>query len=169
MKTIENILRFLSRLLAWLSAVCIMLMMLHVCGDVILKYAIKKPIIGTAEVVAYYYMVAAVFLPLPLVEFRNAGVSVTLFYDLIKSVPVKRMMTVVAYIGQILFFAMLAYRGWLDALISFGKLEIVEGQTTIFIWPGTFFLPLGFGLAVLVSTLRLFQVMFKPDWERIVG
>lgn len=145
-----------------------MLMMVHVFGDVALKYLINQPIIGTAEVVAYYYMVAVVFLPLPLVEFRNAGVSVTLFYEMVKNSSIKRLIMMFAFIGQIIFFAMLAYQSGLDALVSLSKFEIVEGVTVIYIWPATFFLPLGLGVAAIVSLLRFLQVLFLPEWQEIV-
>lgn len=168
MKIFEKILLLLSNLLAWLSALCITLMMVHVFGDVALKYVLKKPIIGTAEVVAYYYMVASVFLPLPLVEFRNAGVSVTLFYDIMSNSSIRRMIMLFAFIGQVIFFGMLAYQSGLDALESLSKFEIVEGQTTLYIWPAAFFLPLGLGVAALVSLLRFFQILLIPDWEQIV-
>lgn len=168
MKKIERILTLLSTILAWLSVICISLMMVHVALDVILKYAIKQPIMGTAEVVANYYMVAAVFLPLPLVEFRNAGVSVTLFYDMIGSHSIRRMIMLFAFLGQIIFFSMLAYESGLDALESFSKLEIVEGQIAIYIWPATFFLPLGLGVAAIVSVFRVFQVLLLSDWEQVV-
>jgi TRAP-type C4-dicarboxylate transport system permease small subunit len=168
MKKTERILTFLSNILAWLSVICISLMMVHVFLDVFLKYAIKQPIMGTAEVVANYYMLAAVFLPLPLVEFRNAGVSVTLFYDLISNRSFRRMIMLFALVGQIVFFVMLGYESGLDAIESFRKLEIVEGQIAIYIWPATFFLPLGLGVAAIVSVFRVFQVLLLSEWEQIL-
>lgn len=165
MKKIESILTVLSNILGWLSALCITLMMVHIFADVALKYTLKLPITGTAEIVAYYYMLAAVFLPLPLVELRNAGVSVTLLYDMISRKTVRRILLVLAYIGQVVFFAILAYQSGFDALESLSKFEIVEGQTKLYIWPATFILPLGLGVAAIVSVFRIFQVLLLPDWE----
>ena len=167
MKKIETVIKFLSHLLAWLSAICISLMMIHVFADVILKYALKRPIVGTAEVVAYYYMLAAVFLPLPLVELRNAGVCVTLFYDRM-STSVRHIIVLFSYVGQFLFYSILAYQSGLDALDSLGKLEVVEGQITLYIWPATFFLPLGLGVAAILSAFRFVQLVYRPDWEKLV-
>ena len=113
MKKFESILTVLSTILGWLSALCITLMMVHIFADVVLKYTLKLPIVGTAEIVAYYYMLAAVFLPLPLVELRNAGVSVTLLYDMISRKTVRRVLLVLAYIGQVVFFAILSYQSGL--------------------------------------------------------
>ena len=168
MKSIENLLMFFTKILGWVSALCITLMMVQVFADVALKYFIKQPIVGTPEIVGNYYMLAAVFLPLALVEFRNAGVSVTLFYDMMRSERVRRLIMVLGYIGQVIFFAMLAVKTGGDALESFRKYEIVEAQVMIYIWPGTFTLPLGFGLATLVNVLRIFQVMLDPEWETIL-
>ena len=168
MKNIENLLMFLTKILGWISALCITLMMVQVFADVALKYFIKKPIVGTPEIVGNYYMLAAVFLPLALVEFRNAGVSVTLFYDMMRSDRVKRLIMVLGYIGQVIFFAMLAFKTGGDAMESYHKYEIVEAQVMIYVWPGFFTLPIGFGLATLVNILRIFQIMLDPDWEQIV-
>lgn len=165
MKKFESILTVLSNILGWLSALCITLMMVHIFADVVLKYTLKLPIVGTAEIVAYYYMLAAVFLPLPLVELRNAGVSVTLLYDMIGRKTVRRILLFFAYVGQVTFFAILAYQSSFDALESLSKFEIVEGQTKLYIWPATFILPLGLGMAAIVSFFRIIQVVILPDWE----
>ena len=167
MKKIERIITVLSSLLAGISALCIALMMLHIFWDVVLKYAINQPVIGTAEAVSHYYMVGAVFLPLALAEIRNAGISVTLFYDMMGG-RLRRVMMLGAYIGQIVFFAILTYQSGIDALESFHKFEMIEGQVIMYIWPASFFLPLGLGVATIVSILRFLQVLFSSAWEQVI-
>ena len=75
--------RFISHLLAGLAALALFLMMLHVTADVLGKYLLNRPIPGTAEVVASYYMVAAVFLPLAWVEVRQGSIVMELLYALL--------------------------------------------------------------------------------------
>lgn len=168
MQNIEKILSLMAKALMWVSGICLVAMMLHVCLDVSAKNLTGQPIPGTAEIVARYYMLAAVFLPLPLVELRNNAIVVDLFYDMFGPAA-QRFCMVVAYLGQTAFFGLLAYRSFWDAVDSFSKGEFVDGQVPIIVWPAAFFLPLGFALAFLISLLRVVQIMTRSDWRSSVA
>lgn len=154
-------------MLAWLAALCVASMMLHIFADVVLKYLLNKPIPGTAEVVGHYYMIGAVFLPLALIEIRNGGISVDLVY-LMLGRSAQKLLILIAYLGQSFFFSLLAYQSFLDAMQSFAKGEFIDGQVMVTIWPATFFLPIGLGLATLISLLRIAQTLTRNDWESII-
>src|SRR5690606_10950375 len=66
---------------ASLAAACLMLllMMAHVTADVVLKWAIHRPVPATLEFVTYYYMAGVVFLPLPAVQFFRQQIMVEVF------------------------------------------------------------------------------------------
>ncbi|PRX10780.1 TRAP transporter small permease [Martelella mediterranea] len=168
MSLIERLLGRMALALMWLAAFCLVAMALQVTADVIGKYFFNRPIPGTAEIVARYYMLAVVFLPLPFAELRNSGISVDLFYNMFGR-RLRRSTVIFAYLGQLAFFGMLAYQSSLDAVDSFQKLEFLDGQAKIFIWPGTFFLPLGLWLVSAVSLLRIFQTCLLSDWEQVVN
>lgn len=163
---IEIWLERLSRLLIIVTGMFLAAMMLHVFADVAMKYLFNSPIPGTAEVVAHYYMVAAVFLPLPYVETRNVGIAVDLFYNIFGASG-RRATMFLALVGQIVFFGLLAYQSSLDAWHSFEIGEYISSQIIVTIWPATFFLPLGFSLAGVVSVLRIVQLVTRPDWEEV--
>ncbi|AJE49220.1 TRAP transporter small permease [Celeribacter indicus] len=167
MKAVEHALKYCAYLLIALAGLSLLAMMIHVFADVVLKYFFNDPIPGTAEVVARYYMVAAVFLPLPLVELRNSGVAVDLFYGMFGT-AMRRLMVLVAYLGQLCFFSILAWQSWADAMRAMAKGEYVDGQIVVIVWPASFFLPAGFGIAALVSLLRIVQVLLRDDWEDVV-
>lgn len=156
----------LSRLLISISGLLLAAMMIHVFADVLLKHTISKPIPGTAEFVAHYYMVAAVFLPLPLVEIRNNGISVDLLYNIFGD-RLRRGMLLFALVGQTVFFGLLSYQSSLDAWHSFEIKEFISSQIVIPIWPAAFFLPAGFALAGAVSVLRIVQLLTRSDWEEV--
>ncbi|WP_175496462.1 TRAP transporter small permease [Paracoccus halophilus] len=158
----------MAKALMWVSGICLVAMMLHVCLDVAAKNMTGRPVPGTAEIVARYYMLAAVFLPLPLVELRNNAIVVDLFYDMFGP-AVQKLCMVIAYLGQTAFFGLLAYRSFWDAIDSYHKGEFVDGQVPIIVWPAAFFLPFGFALAFLVSLLRVGQVLTRNDWRGIVA
>ena len=166
--SVERLIANLSTLLIGTAGLLLMCMLVHMCADVAMKYVFNSPIPGTAEVVAYYYMVAAVFLPLPFVEVKNGGVSVDLFYNMMGKVS-RRVLLSLAYLVQIVFFGLLAWQSSIDAFEALAKRELVEGQINVYIWPARFFLPIGFGLASIVSLLRLYQVLTQKNWETVTG
>ena len=69
----------LARLLdiqAAIGIAAVGLMMFHITFDVIGKYLFNAPLPATLEIVSHYYMVVVVFLPLAMVEKRDAHISV---------------------------------------------------------------------------------------------
>ncbi|KAA0014589.1 TRAP transporter small permease [Billgrantia pellis] len=160
--------RWGARCLIAIAVLNLAAMMLHVCADVIMKYVFNSPIPGTAEIVAYYYIVAAVFLPLPLVELGNKSISVDLFWNNFHA-WIQRSSAFLAYGAQVAFFTILALRTGEDALRSLARNELVEGIIPVLIWPGRFFLPAAFWLATFVSVLRMAQVACSPHWRELTS
>lgn len=161
---VETAFRWSSWVLIALAVISLGLMMVHVSADVFMKYVMNDPIPGTAEVVAYYYMVAAVFLPLPLVELGNKAISVDLFWNMFPNV-LQRTTVFIGYGAQLAFFVILARQTGEDAMAAYAKNELVEGIVPLIVWPGRFFLPAAFWLASGVSALRLLQIALSPDWR----
>lgn len=144
----------LSALLLWLTMICILLMMFNITADIVLRSVFDIPVPATSEITAGYYMIAAVFLPLPLVELRDESIKVDLFYNM--STPaVKSIMFFIAYFAQLVFFSLMFYETGIDAIEAFLKDDFVDSQIKIYTWPGRFFLPVGFGTAALVTILIL--------------
>lgn len=139
------------------------LMMLHITLDVFLKYAFNQPFFGTVEIVSYYYMIGAVFLPLAYVQVRNQHISVDLLFERFPDWG-KRAADAFALVCAIVLYGILAWQGWLDGLKALRIDEIVMGSATIYIWPARFFLPIAFSLVCLVSVLRLIDeaILGKP-------
>ena len=153
---------WLANRLLDISAILLLVMMLHVCADVGMKYLFNRPIQGTLEVVSYYYMVWAVFLPLALVEMTRSAVSVELFFNMF-SRPMQ-----VVIIGLVLALCAATYGGlaritWLDALRSFSRGEVVMGPVTVVVWPSRFILPISFALAGLVCLWHFLRLLVSAD------
>ena len=64
----QKLLTWLNRGLLVLSGAMILAMMVHICADVASRFFLSKPLVGTTEFVTYYYMVACIFLALPVVQ-----------------------------------------------------------------------------------------------------
>lgn len=148
----------LSKTLAFFAGLALVFMLLHVSLDVIGKYFFSKPIPGTAEVVASYYMIAAVFLPLAYLESTNRPIMVELFYDRMPKLS-KTACDLLATTCSFLFFFFLAKEGWQIALKSFEIREIVEGAWKVVVWPSRFLIPIGLALACVVLILRFLLII----------
>lgn len=151
---VETLINRLSALLAALASLALALMMLHVTADVIGKYVFNAPIPGTAEVVASYYMISVVFLPLAWLEVKNGPIVVELFYEM-GSPRAKRTMVALGTLLSLIFYGVIAWLSWGPAVHAWRIGEIVEGAWRVTIWPTKFFLPLGLGLACLALVIRL--------------
>jgi TRAP-type C4-dicarboxylate transport system permease small subunit len=152
----------LSHGLALIAALALALMMLHVTADVIGKYLFNAPVPGTAEIVASYYMVAAVFLPLAWVEVRGGSIVVELLYD----IAPKSLQHVMAGLGAILstlFYGILAWLSWAPAMHAYEIGEVVEGTWRVTVWPTKFLLPAGLALACIITALQLVRILMGRD------
>ncbi|WP_199258002.1 TRAP transporter small permease subunit [Paracoccus binzhouensis] len=144
----------LTHLLGWTAGVTVLLMMVHVMIDVIGKYAFNAPLPGTAEVVAAYYMIACVFLPLAWVEAAGGSIVVEVVYE---KVPphAQAVMLKLADMVSVVYYAILGWFSWGVAVHAWRIGETVDGIWRITTWPAKFLLPFGFLLAVVVILLRL--------------
>jgi len=155
----------IAHLLVIIAALALLLMMAHVTADVIGKYVFNAPIPGTAEVVASYYMVATVFLPLAWVEITEGSIIVELLYNLFGR-RAKALALFIATGLSAMFYGGLALLLWEPATQAWRIGEIVEGTWRVVIWPTKFLLPIGLGLACIVMALRLFEIVggrYSPD------
>lgn len=143
-----------SRLLEYVSAAVLGLMMLHVVADVIGRQLLSSPAPATTEVVAFYYMVAVVFLPLPFVELKQQNIVVDIFYNFAPA-KAQRVMRALVEITSIIFFGLMTFASAGHALKAYAKGEMVQGYYQVAIWPSRFALPLSFGLVTLILIVRL--------------
>lgn len=149
----------LSRMLAFVGAIGVVLMMVHVCADIIARLITGASLPATVEIVSYYYMVLVAFLPLAWVERREDMITV----ELIEFMMTKRMIRVsdgiVAALGAAIY-AVMTYATWLTALRNHATGTFVEAlETKIVTWPGYFLPPAGFALASLIMIVRLAEIV----------
>lgn len=139
------------------AALFALLMMLHVVSDVVMKIAIGRPINGTAEITAYYYMVGIVFLPLAYADIRNEHINVDAIY-LVVGDMVKTTFRIVGLLASIAVFAIFAYQTGLDALRAHAIGERAMGSANVLLWPARFILPASF---ILILVGLLFKLMME--------
>lgn len=152
----------ISNLFEYAAAFVVLLMMLHITVDVIAKYVFNHPIPGTQPVVANYYMVAVVFLPLAFVEIKRDSIAVDLFYQWFPQ-WLKYFATLLGSLCSITFFSVLAYQSYHNAMRAYGNGEFVDGTYLVVTWPSRFLLPLSFASVVIVLLMRLLHEFKNGD------
>lgn len=152
----------ISNLFEYAAAAVVLLMMLHIVTDVIAKFVFNSPIPGTLIIVANYFMVAVVYLPLAFVEIKKESIAVDLFYQWFPP-QMKYLATLFGTLCSIVFFSILAYQSYGDAIGAFSTGEFVDGTFLVITWPSRFFLPLSFGVTIIVLVIRLIHELQQGD------
>lgn len=149
--------RLLSRVIdavTWIGVLAIILMMVHITADVIGKFLFNAPVPATISLVSNYYMVVVAFIPLALVEKRNAHISVEVLTEFM---PLRTQYHLFSwtYLVSAAVFGILAYRTGQEAMKTYeAGTFMVEQGVKIITWPSYFLLPLGTGLMTAAVIYR---------------
>lgn len=155
MKRIIWLIDMVARAGAVLGAAAILLMMVHVALDVVMRKLLGAPLPGTLAMVTNYYMVIAVFMPLALVERHRAHISVDVMMPILPA-RLGRCMRALSGLAAALFMALVAWRGWTDAVRDWQvSASQVQGSAVMPVWPAHFAVPFGAGLLAIALLLRL--------------
>ncbi len=153
--------RRLSYIGVWLAGLTTMLMMIHITVDSVLRL-FNVPIKGTVEIVSAYYMVAAVFLPIAVVELYHESISVDTIYQFLPR-PLQFVCMVVVFSTSAIVYFMLAWTSWGDSWRSFQSGEVVMGTVPIIIWPSRFLMPVSLVLAGSVCLWHLWRLLSSDE------
>jgi len=155
-----------GRGLAIVGGIAMALMMIHIVVDVSMKYFFNDPIDGTTEIVAAYYMVSTVFLPLAYVTFTQGHLIVELFTGRITG---RWLSLLTAFTGTVTFVYLLFM---IYCTVDEAVLRTQDGEAwetsveLVAVWPSRWLLPIGLGamaLVVLVQSFRRFREGVRPD------
>ena len=137
-----------------LGGLAVTLMLVHVTLDILLKYFFSMPINGTLEIVSIYYMVAAVFLPLGIVERARGHILVEVFTQHLAPRAVAGFSGVSGLLG-VLFLAALTTMSGIEAV---NRTLTLERWDVVFfylpVWPSRWFLPVGCGVFTIYLLLH---------------
>ncbi|MFB9149359.1 TRAP transporter small permease subunit [Roseovarius ramblicola] len=153
---IDRIINALNTGFIVLASVALLLMMLHVTADVVARATGAVNLIGTLEIVSYYYMILLVMLPMGFVELRNEHIRVDLFVQMMPR-SVQFVLYLLSGLLCLVFFAIMLRQSFLDAWNSSLRQETIMSNYIFYIWPSRWALPIGFfGLliAVLANMLK---------------
>ena len=156
MQLVDGFIKWLNIATVTIACIVMVMMMLHITLDVAIRYFFNGQIVGTLEWVAFYYMVALVFLSFGHVELKNEHIRVDLFVQMMPQ-RMQLALYVFACLLGLVFFGMLFWQTLSDAIRATQRGEEAMSNFKFLIWPARWALPLGFGgvwLAVLANLLR---------------
>ena len=157
--SLEKAISALTSLLVLIAGVSIVLMMLHVSADILMKYIFNLPIQGTLEIVSYYYMVAAVFLPLAAVERNHGHIYVEVFTQHLSP----RWIASIDSFANSLGVVYVGILTWMTGFEAVRQTRALEEWDAVFfqipVWPTRWFLTFGCGAMMLYMMLHAFRAI----------
>ncbi|WP_249978639.1 TRAP transporter small permease [Vreelandella olivaria] len=156
---LEPLSQWVAKITLVLATLFLVLMALHVTLDVGLRYLFGKSFTGTLEFVSFYYMVAVVFLPLAYVELQHEHISVDVLVGRLPSIAQLMLYLFAGTLGLI-YFGMLGYQSYLDAVRATVRMETAMANFTFYLWPSRWALPAGFAamcMAILANMIKALQ------------
>jgi TRAP-type C4-dicarboxylate transport system permease small subunit len=148
-------------LVMWLAILAGLLMMVHVSVDVIGRTVFNNPFEGTSEIVTYYYMVTAAYLPWMWLAKTDGHIKVDLFVRMLPS-AVAFWLDVVVKLGLVAYLGLFTWQTWLQAIRQTERSEVQQAGTLYLpVWPTRWLLPLAGGLMALWVVLAVAQAVLK--------
>lgn len=165
MNVLRRVFHGLSDALGAVGSLLVILLILHVSLDVVMRNVFGAPIAGTIEFVSNYYMIGITFLPLALVERRDAHITVEVLTEMMSPRAVF-ILTVLATLLGIVVMGLLCWRSYLEAISNYrrGSVLMIAGSSQLPVWPSYFLLPLGFGCAALLAVWKLICLLTRTPF-----
>lgn len=145
----------ISRTLTLVAAMALIAMVGHIGLDVGSRYLLGRPLMGTLEVVTYYYMAAVTVLPLAAVQLRREHVIVEVFTQKLRA-SLRNFLDLLAMLLGVGYLSVVSWACFQGAMSSFRRGEYHDLYFfTLSIWPPRWILFLGiFGL-LLITVIQI--------------
>ncbi|WP_370206283.1 TRAP transporter small permease [Pararhodobacter marinus] len=140
------------------AGLALLAMLGHVVLDVILR-EIHAPFSGTLEIVSFWYMVALVFLAVPVAQAHGHHIRVELFTAAV-SPRVQQMLDLLVLAGCVVVLAIFVWVSTEEALRQTSRSAVVEAGTgTIIVWPTRWLVPFSMATTALICLLQGFDLI----------
>jgi TRAP-type C4-dicarboxylate transport system permease small subunit len=158
MAIVERLLRWLEipiNLLLWIALLAGFLMMVHVGVDVTGRTFFNRPLQGTTEIVAGWYMVAICYLPWAWLT-RNDNHIVAGVFERIGTAWFGYWMEVVVKVFMLVYVVVFGWQTTLRAIAQTRAGEVWEAAGGFIpVWPSRWTLPIAAGLMAIYLVLRI--------------
>jgi TRAP-type C4-dicarboxylate transport system permease small subunit len=154
MAALERLLERFSLALLWIAGAAITLMMLHIAADIVGKTVFHQPMTATLEIVAWYYMVATVFLPVAYIQLKKKHLMVELFTRNMSPRNLAKLEGFIAVLGAV-YVGILFWLTLEQAITSTldGELQDVT-YFDLPVWPSRWCLPIAVGAMTIIMVLQ---------------
>ncbi|MBJ3775335.1 TRAP transporter small permease [Acuticoccus mangrovi] len=134
----------------------IALMMLHIVAEAGTRLVLRRSLEGTTEIVAHYYMIGVVFLPLLSVRLRGRLIAANLI-DAWLSPAADRALSRLSDLLLAAWFIFLSVASTITALRATDTSEYIETTTGLLtIWPSRWALPVALSATALACLCAIF-------------
>lgn len=165
MKYIETFLNKANTVITFLGGLAITLMMVHVTLDVLARFLLNTPLPGTITIVAHYYMLIAIFLPLAYTEQTQASISVEILATKFSEGAQRRLNGWTHLLVSVTAFLITTEAFKVSLKNYHSNTSVMQGDYTIITWPSYFILCAGTGLLGIYCLLRFLTHFAKRDHQ----
>ncbi|MBL4813403.1 MAG: TRAP transporter small permease [Rhodobacteraceae bacterium] len=153
------------RILALIAAIGTILMMAHICLDVVLRNVFRISLVTAPEVIARYYMVLVAFLPLAWLERRDGMVSVELL-EWVLGARARQASDIAVALLSSAAYGVLAWTTYGSAMRHYNIGTFVEfSDFDMPVWHSYFLPPTGFFLAMLICLIKTVEYAANKPHE----
>jgi TRAP-type C4-dicarboxylate transport system permease small subunit len=148
--------------LLWVSLAGGFLMMVHVSIDVTGRTVFNRPLAGTTEIVAAYYMIAAAYLPWAWVAKNDMHIRAEIFRR-IGSERFHYWLDVAVRLLTVVYLAVFSWQTGLRAMQQFSAGESWQASGGyLAVWPSRWVLPIAGALMLVYLVLRIIADLRRP-------
>jgi TRAP-type C4-dicarboxylate transport system permease small subunit len=148
MPRIAKALARIEAVLTGLGAASLFVIMILVAADVLLRYAVGRPLPFTYDLVGVYLMTGVFFFVLSHAQAAHVHVAVDILVGKF-SAPMRRLAEVVTCVTGGSVFALITYTGYERALDSYQSNDVLAGVIPWPLWPSIALVPIGSGVLVM--------------------
>ena len=138
----------LSRILSYLTALGVILMLLHVVAHALSRQFFNAPIYGTNEIVTFWYLPVIALLGIPAAQLKGEHITVSILLERLGPAGRRILGTFTCLAGALLSIGF-AWYGLLKA-IEYTQQGATAGVTDIITWPVYYLVPIVFVLLALL-------------------
>ena len=153
----------LNRALSIITAVVLIVMMLHVVAHAVLRFLFSSPIYGTNEMVQYWYLPLVALLGIPAAQLQKQHITVTLVTGRMNfwNAAIFKITAALLGAGVSLLWAWFGFEEALHRM----SIGATAGVTDVTIWPVYFLVPLTFLLLAALYVVEMIAVRHADDPE----
>lgn len=151
---LERVLDRIANALMVVGGIAVTLMMVHIGADVVGKYFFNYPIPATLEVVAWYYMVAAIFLPVAYIQLHQKHLMVELFTRALPPRAMALLEGLVCVLGfvYVSILVVLTFEGAMVETANGAAHDVTYFDLPV--WPSRWFLPAALFVMAVIMALQ---------------